>query len=56
MDKEFQEPEGQIARWLERLSEYDYVVIHRWGSQHMYTTLPMHFPASSVVAAVTQWI
>eukprot|EP00731_Ephydatia_muelleri_P004933 Em0002g1109a len=30
----FKEPEGQLARWLERLEEYDFSVIHRRGSQH----------------------
>lgn len=26
------EPEGQLARWLEKLAEYDFQVIHRPGS------------------------
>ena len=30
----FKEPEGQVARWLELLSEFDYTVIHRPGAQH----------------------
>ena len=30
----FKEPEGQLARWLERLHEFDFVVIHRQGTQH----------------------
>eukprot|EP00731_Ephydatia_muelleri_P019301 Em0012g126a len=30
----FKEPEGQLARWLERLQEFDFVVIHRQGTQH----------------------
>ena len=28
------EPEGQLARWLEQLQEYDFVVIRRRGSSH----------------------
>lgn len=28
------EPEGQLARWLERLGEYDFEVIHRSGHSH----------------------
>ncbi|KAL9952487.1 hypothetical protein ACROYT_G039751 [Oculina patagonica] len=28
------EPQGQVARWLERLQEYDYEVQHRPGKQH----------------------
>jgi hypothetical protein len=30
----FKEPEGQLARWLEILQEYDYEIIHRPGKQH----------------------
>ena len=30
----FKEPEGQVARWLEALAEFDYVVVHRLGKQH----------------------
>ena len=32
--RNFKEPEGQLARWLERLEEYDFTVIQRRGSQH----------------------
>ncbi|KAM6975889.1 retrovirus-related Pol polyprotein from transposon 412 [Tautogolabrus adspersus] len=28
------EPEGQLARWLEKLAEYDFRVIHRPGKNH----------------------
>ena len=31
------EPEGQLARWLECLSEYDFFVEHRTGTQHKNT-------------------
>ena len=30
----FREPEGQVARWLEILSEYNFKVVHRPGVQH----------------------
>ena len=30
----FKEPEGQVAHWLEILSEFDYRVEHRPGVQH----------------------
>ncbi len=30
----FKEPQGQVARWLERLQEYDYEVTHRPGKQY----------------------
>ena len=29
--KNFKEPEGQLARWLERLQQYDFTIIHRRG-------------------------
>ena len=32
--RNFKEPEGQVARWLEFLQEYDFVVRHRKGSSH----------------------
>jgi hypothetical protein len=30
----FKEPEGQLARWMEKLQEYDFKVVHRRGTQH----------------------
>ena len=30
----FKEPEGQIARWLEKLQQYDFSVAHRAGKAH----------------------
>jgi len=30
----FKEPEGQLARWLEQLSEYDFMIEHRPGTRH----------------------
>ena len=30
----FKEPERQLARWLERLQEYTFTVVHRPGNQH----------------------
>ena len=30
----FHEPEGQVARWLEVLSEFDFDVLHRPGKKH----------------------
>lgn len=31
----FKEPEGQLARWLEILGQYDFVIEHRPGARHM---------------------
>ena len=30
----FRNPEGQIARWIERLQHYDFQIMHRAGAQH----------------------
>ena len=30
----FKEPEGQLARWIEKLQEYDFTIFHRQGKQH----------------------
>ena len=30
----FKEPEGQLARWLEKLQEYDFEILHRAGKRH----------------------
>ena len=32
--RNFKEPEGQLARWLEKLQEYDFLVVHRQGIKH----------------------
>ena len=30
----FKEPQGQLARWLEQLQEYDFTIVHRPGKRH----------------------
>ena len=32
--RNFREPEGQLARWLERLQELDFDIVHRRGKKH----------------------
>ena len=32
--RNFKEPEGQLARWLEQLEEYDFSIVHRPGRKH----------------------
>ncbi len=31
----FRYPEGQVARWLQQLQEYDFVIEHSAGLKHM---------------------
>lgn len=31
----FKEPTGQLARWLEELQDFDYIIEHRPGKQHV---------------------
>ena len=31
---QFKQPEGQTARWLQKLQEYDFKIVHRAGKQH----------------------
>ena len=33
--KSFKEPEGQLARWLQVLEQYDFEVLHRPGAKHL---------------------
>ena len=33
--KHFKEPTGKLARWLERLSAYNYIVQHHPGRKHL---------------------
>ena len=32
--RNFKEPEGQLARWLEKLEEYNFTIVHRRGALH----------------------
>jgi len=42
------EPEGQLARWLERLQEYNFVIKHRKGCQHQNADALLHYPSESL--------
>ena len=60
--RNFREPEGQLARWLERLQELDFDIVHRRGKKHipMLTLFPA-FPADSAAESATshrrlQWL
>ena len=42
--RNFKEPEGQLARWLERLQELDFDIVHRRGKKHTNADALSHFP------------
>ena len=42
----FKEPEGQLARWLERLQECDYHIVHRQGKRHRNADTLSQLPCS----------
>ena len=44
--KNFKEPEGQMARWLERLQEFDFTIEHRQGKKHTNADSLSRFPCS----------
>ena len=44
----FKEPTGQVARWLERLAEFDYIVEHRAGRLHGNADALSRYPINSV--------
>ena len=33
--KNFKEPTGQLARWLERMSMFEFIIQHRSGKRHV---------------------
>ena len=45
----FHEPEGQAARWLECLSEYDFEVVRRPGTKHTNADALYALPSVSVI-------
>ena len=42
----FKEPEGQLARWLEKLQEYDFDILHRPGKRHQNADALSRLPCS----------
>ena len=50
----FKNPEGQLARWLEKLSEYSFEVVHRSGHKHNNADSLSSYPHkdTTVIAAV----
>ena len=37
------EPEGQLARWLEKLQKYQFTIVHRQGKKHTNAKRPVTF-------------
>lgn len=58
----FKEPNGQLARWIERLADYTFTIEHRPGKSHRnadtlsrrpeHDSLPSTVPQPSIVAAI----
>jgi len=42
--QQFKEPEGQLARWLEKLQEYNFTINYRSGSKHTNADSLSHYP------------
>ena len=47
----FKKPEGQVARWLELLAQYDYKIEHRPGKKHQNADALSRTPLPVAVAA-----
>ena len=45
----FKEPTGQLARWLERLAEYNYEILHRPGRKHSNADAMSRYPVTIVI-------
>ena len=43
--RNFKEPEGQLARWLERLEEFQFEIVHRKGKVHSNADALSHIPS-----------
>ena len=52
--KNFNEPTGQLAPWLERLSIYDFIVQHRPGRKHLNADALSRKSTTDKCLAITQ--
>ena len=44
----FKQPEGQLARWLEKLQEYDFIIEHRQGRKHNNADALSRLPCNAI--------
>ena len=51
--RNFKEPEGQLARWLERLQELDFEIVHRRGKRNTNADALSRLHADSVAGTLT---
>ena len=53
----FKEPVGQVARWIERMAEYDFDIVHRPGIRHANADALSRYPHTlSTVSPDEQWV
>ena len=52
--KNFKEPTGQLPRWLERLSAYDFIVQHHPGRKHLNADALSQKSTTDKCLAITQ--
>ena len=53
----FKEPVGQVARWIERLAEYDFDIVHRPGQQHSIADALSLYPHTVIaISAAEHWL
>ena len=51
--QEFRNPEGQLARWLEKLQEYQFTIVHRPGKKHSKCRCPFKTTMPTVWQSLT---
>ena len=53
----FKDPVGQVARWIERLAEYNFEIIHRPGNRHANADALSRIPEPvSSISVKEQWL
>ena len=52
--RNFKNPEGQLAHWLEKLEEFSFSVEHRAGNKHHHADALSRQPATDIAIATTK--